>query len=163
MIVIMIYLFFFLMIRRPPRSTRTDTLLPYTTLFRSADAIRKIGFGDNGQGGFYSTQGQNTLNAYGSASQQMATIKKQLLDSASNDSVKEMFDTVGSRRLTAELEQMSRYTTKERMTANAATSAARIESFAKDAATRWSDPDALNTALSGTVGDRKSTRLNSSH
>src|SRR3546814_4015295 len=27
--------FFFLMIRRPPRSTRTDTLLPYTTLFRS--------------------------------------------------------------------------------------------------------------------------------
>src|SRR3546814_5662633 len=30
--------FFFLMIRRPPRSTRTDTLFPYTTLFRS-DAV----------------------------------------------------------------------------------------------------------------------------
>src|SRR3546814_14760353 len=29
------YLFFFLIIRRPPRSTRTDTLFPYTTLFRS--------------------------------------------------------------------------------------------------------------------------------
>src|SRR3546814_328906 len=29
------FLFFFLMIRRPPRSTRTDTLFPYTTLFRS--------------------------------------------------------------------------------------------------------------------------------
>src|SRR3546814_8472227 len=28
--------FFLLMIRRPPRSTRTDTLFPYTTLFRSA-------------------------------------------------------------------------------------------------------------------------------
>src|SRR3546814_18358621 len=27
--------FFCLMIRRPPRSTRTDTLFPYTTLFRS--------------------------------------------------------------------------------------------------------------------------------
>src|SRR3546814_19078300 len=27
--------FVFLMIRRPPRSTRTDTLFPYTTLFRS--------------------------------------------------------------------------------------------------------------------------------
>src|SRR3546814_11084911 len=27
--------FFFLMIRRPPRSTRTDSLFPYTTLFRS--------------------------------------------------------------------------------------------------------------------------------
>src|SRR3546814_1172757 len=32
---IFIYIFFFLMIRRPPRSTRTDTLFPYTTLFRS--------------------------------------------------------------------------------------------------------------------------------
>src|SRR3546814_15707881 len=32
-----VYVFvFFLMIRRPPRSTRTDTLFPYTTLFRSA-------------------------------------------------------------------------------------------------------------------------------
>src|SRR3546814_12170885 len=31
----MLYIFFFLMIRRPPRSTRTDTLFPYTTLFRS--------------------------------------------------------------------------------------------------------------------------------
>src|SRR3546814_5469742 len=27
------------MIRRPPRSTRTDTLFPYTTLFRSPDAF----------------------------------------------------------------------------------------------------------------------------
>src|SRR3546814_5241253 len=32
---LLLYLFFFLMIRRPPRSTRTDTLFPYTTLFRS--------------------------------------------------------------------------------------------------------------------------------
>src|SRR3546814_16026155 len=32
---IVIIVLFFLMIRRPPRSTRTDTLFPYTTLFRS--------------------------------------------------------------------------------------------------------------------------------
>src|SRR3546814_10443773 len=29
------------MIRRPPRSTRTDTLFPYTTLFRSQDGIHR--------------------------------------------------------------------------------------------------------------------------
>src|SRR3546814_3932414 len=29
--------FFFLLIRRPPSSTRTDTLFPYTTLFRSTE------------------------------------------------------------------------------------------------------------------------------
>src|SRR3546814_10816652 len=33
--IVYILIFFFLMLRRPPRSTRTDTLFPYTTLFRS--------------------------------------------------------------------------------------------------------------------------------
>src|SRR3546814_18464823 len=33
--------FFFLMSRRPPRSTRTDTLFPYTTLFRSGSTWRR--------------------------------------------------------------------------------------------------------------------------
>src|SRR3546814_3049177 len=33
--IIIVTYFVFLMIRRPPRSTRTDTLFPYTTLFRS--------------------------------------------------------------------------------------------------------------------------------
>src|SRR3546814_2504708 len=35
--------FFFLMIRRPPRSTRTDTLFPYTTLFRSSGSCPELG------------------------------------------------------------------------------------------------------------------------
>src|SRR3546814_19014336 len=50
--------FFFLMIRRPPRSTRTDTLFPYTTLFRSCrldcgDRIGSLGCisDDRGMGG----------------------------------------------------------------------------------------------------------------
>src|SRR3546814_20958915 len=35
------------MIRRPPRSTRTDTLLPYTTLFRSViDHVPQVPAGD---------------------------------------------------------------------------------------------------------------------
>src|SRR3546814_11681874 len=38
LVLIFVSLFFFLMIRRPPRSTRTDTLVPYTTLFRSPSA-----------------------------------------------------------------------------------------------------------------------------
>src|SRR3546814_1119851 len=38
-------LFFFLMIRRPPRSTRTDTLFPYTTLFRSLFALGLLSAG----------------------------------------------------------------------------------------------------------------------
>src|SRR3546814_9008196 len=36
------------MIRRPPRSTRTDTLFPYTTLFRSHNG--ELGFSDRARG-----------------------------------------------------------------------------------------------------------------
>src|SRR3546814_9892082 len=41
------HFFFFLMLRRPPRSTRTDTLFPYTTLFRSwsGAGVRRLGCG----------------------------------------------------------------------------------------------------------------------
>src|SRR3546814_12833120 len=39
LIIVLSSRFFFLMIRRPPRSTRTDTLFPYTTLFRSYDQV----------------------------------------------------------------------------------------------------------------------------
>src|SRR3546814_6531976 len=45
-------LFFFLMIRQPPRSTRTDTLFPYTTRFRSAGDRR-----EGGQQGLQSAHG----------------------------------------------------------------------------------------------------------
>src|SRR3546814_8669191 len=48
---IMYCFFFFLMIRRPPRSTRTDTLFPYTTLFRSR--VFKEVFERTGHGAHY--------------------------------------------------------------------------------------------------------------
>src|SRR3546814_11342888 len=37
-------MFFVLMLRRPPRSTRTDTLFPYTTLFRSCGRSEHVDF-----------------------------------------------------------------------------------------------------------------------
>src|SRR3546814_15799327 len=48
--------FCLLMIRRPPRSTRTDTLFPYTTLIRSdlgrgADIVVLTNIGEEGQAG----------------------------------------------------------------------------------------------------------------
>src|SRR3546814_5770448 len=51
-------LFFLLMIRRPPRSTRTDTLFPYTTLFRSRGSghhsLHAVGqFGELGLGALH--------------------------------------------------------------------------------------------------------------
>src|SRR3546814_7092889 len=52
-LLIIVYVFF-LMLRRPPRSTRTDTLFPYTPLFRSYDRQRaarvRDAVGRRGQG-----------------------------------------------------------------------------------------------------------------
>src|SRR3546814_18861655 len=45
------------MIRRPPRSTRTDTLFPYTTLFRSLQAL--------GLGGFLGVVGAGLFDRFG--------------------------------------------------------------------------------------------------
>src|SRR3546814_15831336 len=52
--------FFFLMIRRPPRSTRTDTLFPYTTLFRSSR--RRSLRSDRGVGDRSADPGQGSEN-----------------------------------------------------------------------------------------------------
>src|SRR3546814_20649507 len=41
-----VFCVFFVIIRRPPRSTRTDTLFPYTTLFRSRHGAVRIGGGE---------------------------------------------------------------------------------------------------------------------
>src|SRR3546814_18482259 len=49
------FLVFFLMLRRPPRSTRTDTLFPYTTLFRSATDTPAIISISNFKGGVAKT------------------------------------------------------------------------------------------------------------
>src|SRR3546814_12486158 len=53
--------FFLLRIRRPPRSTRTDTLFPYTTLFRSA-TLRGLTVvaGVSGQRPVFSSEGSST-------------------------------------------------------------------------------------------------------
>src|SRR3546814_2219918 len=42
--------FFFLMIRRPPRATRTDTLFPYTPLFRSSGCSYSYSYATLGEG-----------------------------------------------------------------------------------------------------------------
>src|SRR3546814_6253771 len=49
---VMLTTFFFLIIQRTPRSTRTDTLFPYTTLVRSQGFARegRYGGGDNAEG-----------------------------------------------------------------------------------------------------------------
>src|SRR3546814_8340026 len=51
------------MIRRLPRSTRTDTLFPYTTRFRSLMQLEDYGFCERGEGGDYVLSGKIRYDA----------------------------------------------------------------------------------------------------
>src|SRR3546814_13096343 len=57
------FFFFFLMTRRPPRSTRTDTLFPYTTLCRSGAAAAQCVL--EGSGSSLSFVGEEPLDGKG--------------------------------------------------------------------------------------------------
>src|SRR3546814_15148536 len=78
------YYFFFLMIRRPPRSTRTDTLFPYTTLFRSAidrfDRQRRIGISADMADGLTSGQGIARILQLGSVKNLPAGVRIEATD-----------------------------------------------------------------------------------
>src|SRR3546814_8647111 len=56
---------FFVMIRRPPRSTRTDTLFPYTTLFRSVGPVQLAADGAVVAGRLRAAVGGRVLHADG--------------------------------------------------------------------------------------------------
>src|SRR3546814_14018802 len=65
--------FFFLMIRRPPRSTRTDTLFPYTTLFRSTAAVQPTAEADGGSiADLLGAAGARTYQTVGGAARDFA-------------------------------------------------------------------------------------------
>src|SRR3546814_16974992 len=81
-------IFFFLMKRRPPRSTRTDTLFPYTTLFRSiardlcraggSAGLPGFGLGDRqiGFGGLIVCPGRHPLIEECSLARQLPACKR---------------------------------------------------------------------------------------
>src|SRR3546814_3447088 len=106
------------MIRRPPRSTRTDTLFPYTTLFRSIESDRL----------------QQQIEAERRRNEENRVAQEALLDRSIGQVVS---------------------------AANAGALDQRIDTAALDGVAAKIGQQ-INTLLD-TMGDRKSTRLNSSH
>src|SRR3546814_7547197 len=64
------------MIRRPPRSTRTDTLFPYTTLFRSARTPRAFW----GMYGASKAAFENLVLAYGDEVENTSKVRVAIVD-----------------------------------------------------------------------------------
>src|SRR3546814_9384976 len=65
------------MIRRPPRSTRTDTLFPYTTLFRSFAGFGCVGQAQAGEAG---RSGGDDRGAAGSACREREEMTAAIID-----------------------------------------------------------------------------------
>src|SRR3546814_10105073 len=66
------------MIRRPPRATRTDTLFPYTTLFRSQNAVEVIEDGDQALG----TRDFATAHAAHADQRREAIVEREAIEAA---------------------------------------------------------------------------------
>src|SRR3546814_6257642 len=130
------------MIRRPPRSTRTDTLFPYTTLFRSRLELRHQGGEDRAhaagrrQAGFGAFQQAQALLEHGHRGVGIARVLK-TLDVALEGGFRLL--RIGVDVAGGEVERL----------------AGLVEAAAREAA-------ADHLGLPAPV-DRKSTRLNSSH
>src|SRR3546814_14124710 len=125
---------FFLMIRRPPRSTRTDTLFPYTTLFRSAVVPHEEGGADRTEAESEDRQPLHALRHHRRLPEQV-TSKSQQRDGAA-----ETADHFGRHRAEASVQhRIGRPSQRAGGGGEVAEGVARVE------------------------GDRKSTRLNSSH
>src|SRR3546814_5687542 len=88
---------FFLMILRPPRSTRTDTLFPYTTLFRSGN----FAAGRNMVGG----QGIAIQSQHARALQALAELLRRRLEERRLDQV---VGSIRSEEHTSELQSLMR-------------------------------------------------------
>src|SRR3546814_2787219 len=149
-------LFFFLMIRRPPRSTRTDTLFPYTTLFRSqtrspaTPVIKALVHNDSE--GFYSAETESRRRAHAPPSGRFAAI---VVSSEKPEAAQETARLIG--KAAPKMEGMSVYGPAP---APLAVLRGRHRQRLLIHARRALD---VQDVIREWLGDRKSTRLNSSH
>src|SRR3546814_11327602 len=96
-----VFCIFFLMIRRPPRSTRTDTLFPYTTLVRSCET---------GRGKLYEGEGIFSFNrAFAEVGVPSATVNLWSVDDQSSYQLCELYyKYLRSEEHTSELQSLMR-------------------------------------------------------
>src|SRR3546814_6782852 len=140
------------MIRRPPRSTRTDTLFPYTTLFRSSRrrGCRLPRRGNIGLVAIGRNEGERLRLCLGSVPGDMPIA---YIDSASTDGSAELARSMGA--VVVELDLALPFT------------AARARNAGLEAILgAWPDLEYVQFVDGDCElepGDRKSTRLNSSH
>jgi hypothetical protein len=110
---------------------------------------REILFGDGtpNKPGFFSTAGEDTLNARPNVEAELNKARSQILGKAKGTRVRQAFDLTSNAALQGELEQVDRYTIGQRREANIATSKASIAEAKQQAATYFSDPGKWQAAV----------------
>src|SRR3546814_9443265 len=156
------------MIRRPPRSTRTDTLFPYTTLFRSAGAHRHAGIAVAGRR-VLARHGE--LDLAGARATAVGTDAQRRSKLAHPRHARSRRDRAAARLLlfATELRAVLQLLHAVRRTARSSVAVdwpVVVTGGAcrdRDVLLRGAHHRALGCAAGDDCGDRKSTRLNSSH
>src|SRR3546814_16168609 len=101
-------IFFFVMIRRPPRSTRTDTLLPYTTLCRSTNRPQPKAIAEVAAQNTAWRQGRRYVAKPGTGQQQLDATKRARGEGASPQAAADKLSLVRSEEHTSELQSLMR-------------------------------------------------------
>lgn len=117
--------------------------------------LRTIMWGDGTEEnpGFRNMHGENALRARQATVEAMNKARKELLDSAPNPRVAEMFDLASTVRLNAEMEDVSAFVSRERVVANNAMTEARVQEAADSAAVGWNDSANIKRQLGITAGE----------
>jgi hypothetical protein len=110
-----------------------------------AERVRLLTHGDGSaqNPGYYSSRGQAALDGNNNVKKAIVEARRELMKSAKNPQVVEMFDLASRMRLNREVETIDRFTNEQRRVADDTTSQARVNSAANDAAAAWNDAKVL--------------------
>ena len=114
-----------------------------------ASFITEFGYGDGTpeNQGFYATRGENTLLAFPTAQRAIQNKRKELLEAASNNRVRNMFSVSSQQRVDKELSSYLSQVTSQRRLANEAVGKARIDQATDDAVAAFVDRAVLERSL----------------
>jgi len=102
--------------------------------------------GDQDNPGYLSQQGVNAIGSFASTQEQINKAREEILGTASNKQVAELFDEVSTGKMLSAYDQMATHVGAQRIVAQIAASEARVSQYISDAAAAPDDVEAFNEA-----------------
>lgn len=122
-----------------------------------SSTLRQINYGDGTaqNPGYFGMRGENAINSFATTQKRIQDAHQNLLKSAKNDRVRQMYGDVANRRIEQEFNSMSRFVGQERRAAADTVSEARMQEAAANASVSWNNPTVLRQSVGVALGEAK--------